>query len=487
MQHANTGGDGGTISGGADAASDTHSCVFNRTVLSFCLPGGQSGAARIWSQWIITRHLSIVEERCMASLVCCRIRLYCLDCLTFVLNHYTFDSYSIAWDQKQIILLIFNLIALAVPFAFAGMLIGALLSLDTASASQIYGANLLGSAAGALAAPIVISIVGSEQTVVVCMSLGLVAAGVLNHQRLMFGVIIAGIGGCCIVLITNPDFMQVQPSPYKQLSHFRRNPDATVVATHQNAYSRMDVIDSTSIHSFPGLSLTYLGDLPKQTGLIMDGANLFPVSDASATTETLLQSVPAAVAYRIRPDANSLILGSAGGFDAFVALANGAQHVTMVEPNELVVDALSTDLRIWAGLVDDPRVTLQHDQLRVFARNTPTSYDIVHLTLRDNYQPVNSGAFSLSEDYTLTVEAIQAYLNLLDDDGVLVMTRWLQDPTSESLRMLALILEALDSDQPEQHIVAFRTFQLMTFIVKPEPIDPGRGGCLTQSYRWAAL
>ena len=45
-----------------------------------------------------------------------------------------------------------------------------------------------------------------------------------------------------------------------------------------------------------------------------------------------------------------------------------------------------------------------------------------------SYHPSTSGAYSLSENYVYTVEAMRQALGRLDEDGVLVVTRWLQDP-----------------------------------------------------------
>ena len=36
------------------------------------------------------------------------------------------------------------------------------------------------------------------------------------------------------------------------------------------------------------------------------------------------------------------------------------------------------------------------------------------------------------------------YLNLLDEDGLLVMTRWLQTPPSESARLFGMMAQALE-------------------------------------------
>src|SRR5574341_564023 len=51
----------------------------------------------------------------------------------------------------------FNLLALAVPFVFVGALVGALLSTGASEAGRIYGANLLGSALGAVLPPAIIA------------------------------------------------------------------------------------------------------------------------------------------------------------------------------------------------------------------------------------------------------------------------------------------------------------------------------------------
>jgi hypothetical protein len=101
-------------------------------------------------------------------------------------------------------------------------------------------------------------------------------------------------------------------------------------------------------------------------------------------------------------------------------------------------------------------------------------FDIVQLSLTDAYRPVTSGAFTLTENYTLTVEAFEAYLDRLDENGVLVITRWLQNPPSEELRTLGIIIAALEArgGNPARQIVAFRTFQTVTFLVKAAPFAP---------------
>jgi spermidine synthase len=385
-------------------------------------------------------------------------------------NHLPFDSYSIAWDRRQVLLMIANLIGLAVPFTFAGALIATLLIQDTKRAGIIYGANLLGSAVGAMSAPLAIGFIGSEQAIMLCVVLAAIAAMLLAEKQLWLRRISFAVAvGSTVLVIWLPGFFEIQPSEYKALSHFSLNPDAEIVATRQNAYSRLDVIRSPTIHSAQGMSLSYLGSLPPQAGLLLDGDTLLPVPDTHHAPSSLAQAMPAHIAYNIRPQSDVLVLGAGGGMDVWVAVENNARQVNVIEPNRLVYDVLTKDLNDWFTLANNPSVRFEHEQLRTFARRHEADYDVVYLTLRDNYRPISSGAFSLTENYELTVEAFEDYLDLCGDDGLLVLTRWLQQPPSESLRTLALILEALDTGDPLAHIVVFRSFQTATFIVKPTP------------------
>jgi hypothetical protein len=369
-----------------------------------------------------------------------------------------------------------------------------MLSTAAERAGLIYGANLLGSGLGAVGAPVVLATMGSERAVLASAAIGAAAAFALTHRmtrpadgrpadprpvrsrarraRVAAGlVLLLGVG----LLVTLPDPLEVQPSPYKRLSQVRRNPDARVLATRQSAGSRLDIVESGTFHSAPGLSLAYSDELPPQAGLVIDGSDLLAVADASRSPPSLAASLPVSVAHALRPGGDVLLLGSGGGMDAWAAVTLGGRSVTVVEPNELVFAVLSADLRDWAGLADEPRVELLHDQVRSFAARSRKEFDVVEVTLTDEYRPISSGAFMLTENYTLTAEAVRAYLRLAGRDGVVVITRWIQARPTESLRTLGLVAGALGRPdasggrEARRHVISFRTFQTVTFLVKASP------------------
>jgi len=93
---------------------------------------------------------------------------------------------------------------------------------------------------------------------------------------------------------------------------------------------------------------------------------------------------------------------------------------------------------------------------------------------------VTSGAYSLHETYSLTVEAFAQALARLAPDGILAATRWMQTPPSESLRLAATLIEALERNgihDPAQALVLYRGVQTITALVQ---VDGWTDGELAQ-------
>ena len=385
-------------------------------------------------------------------------------------NFLPFDSYRVAWDRAQLVYFALYYLSLALPFFFGGLAVGGLLATRPESAARVYAANLVGSAAGCLVALGALPTLGGAGAVLFCAALGGVAAVVFawrqRPSRWLYGALIAGLAG---LIVLSPAWLEIQLSEYKSLSHRERFPDAQVVFRQWNAYSRVDVLESGGIHAAPGLSLGYFGSLPPQRGLFVDGDGLSGIIDYTEAegeaVAALAGGLPASLAYRLRPGAQALVLEPRGGLDVHVALQTGASSVTVVESNGLVVDAVRT---FGGGLYDDPRVTPVVAGGRSYLRRSPARYDVIHLALTGEYRAVTSGAYSLSEDYLLTEEAFANYLAHLDDGGLLIVSRWLQAPPSESLRAWALAVTAVEERgaDPAGRLVAIRGWATSAILVK---------------------
>lgn len=389
-----------------------------------------------------------------------------------------FDSFRVSLDWRQWLVLALHYVALATPFFCNGTAVGLLLEARPEKANHTYAANLTGSAVGCLLAVIAPSLVGGEGAILLSAALAFLAALALqspvsNLQSVISRIIQSALALILIlVAIWTPSFLHIRLSPYKDLSYSLLLPDVELVSQRWNGFSRVDVVRAGGIHRLPGGGPS-CPEPPPQLGLTVDGDDMSPISHfapgftKAAFTDCLLLALP----YRLRPDAHALVLEPRGGLDVAVALAEGAQEVTAVEANPLIVEAVQAQ-GAWAGdLYDDPRVTVISEEGRAYARRAQERYDIVVLSLTAPQRMVTSGAYSLAEDYRYTVEAFTDYLMRVDEDGLLVVARWLQVPPSESIRAFALAVEAVEraGGDPAASIVALRSYQQMLILVRNGP------------------
>jgi hypothetical protein len=272
---------------------------------------------------------------------------------------------------------------------------------------------------------------------------------------------------CTLVTWRTPAAVAVRLSPYKGLSYALQVPGAEVRSSRWNGFSRVDVVESTAIRSLPGLSYRYEGSPPPQLGLFVDGDDMAPVLQVPPGADVGAY-LPTALAYALRPEARTLVLAPKGGLEVWVALGQGARSVTVVESNPLVWAAVGE-------LYEDERVAVVEDDPRSYVSRRGDGpevgpYDVVVLALTAPYRTIRSGAYSLGEEYAYTVEAFGSYLEQLAPGGVLVVSRWLQMPPSESLRAYALAVTAVEraGGDPVEQIVAFRGYMMMTLLVSPQ-------------------
>ncbi len=389
-----------------------------------------------------------------------------------VANRLPFDSYTIAWERRQLLYLALYFLTLAAPFFCAGLGIALALAAEPGRAHRAYAANLLGSALGGISAPWLLGWLGGPGAIAAAAGLGCLAA-VSFGWRHRIGRSAGLIAGLAFLLIAwqQPTWLVLRLSPYKSLSRVLNFPDARVVFHAENAQARVDVVESSAIRSLPGLSYTYRGAIPPQRGLLTDGDGLAPVLLADQVTDwSFVDDLPTAIAYALRPNARALVIRPRGGLEVWTALRSGAAAVVAVEPNPLVVQAVNqTSGR---SPYRDPKVHVVTEEARTFLHRRREPFDLIILALSEPYRPITSGAYSLAETYDLTVEAFQAYLSHLSPRGILVVTRWLQTPPSEWLRAATLAVEALaraGSPQPAAHLVAFRGIQTGTLLIFRTP------------------
>lgn len=400
----------------------------------------------------------------------------------FAANLLPFDSYSIAWERRQVVYFALYYLALTLPFLCSGIGIGAALASGRGGSHLVYAANLVGSGIGAVLAPLALWLAGVPGAVIASGLVGLAPAfrllagnGLAGRMRrlglgasLLAGML--GLSALAVANLQNRSPLGMNISPYKSLSYALQYPGAERLMGRWNAISRLDAVANAGTRTLPGLSYTYPGAPPPQIGLSIDGDTLTPVTLVSGPDDFEAAShMPEGLAYLLRPQARALVLEPGGGLAVLQALAGGASRVEVVSSNPLLPYAaarVAPDLDVFTH----PKVQTHIDHQRAFLQKGGQSFDLVVFSLTDPYRPVASGAYSLAETYNLTVEAFQAALARLDEDGMVVITRWLQTPPSESVRLLATLIEALEGSgvsEPARVLVAYRGVQTITVLALP--------------------
>lgn len=405
-------------------------------------------------------------------------------------NHLPFDPYRIAWEPIQFLWLVLFYLALAIPFFLSGLVLGFPLAAIPQQANSIYAANLFGSGFGCVAALGALTIFSISNAIIFSAMLAAFGSIVfsLGHKVSLrypaMAVLTTLVLG--VVILTQPPLLDLRLSPYKGLSQTLRFPDARLVAQSSNAFSQVQVVESNTVRSAPGLSLTYRGAMPAQRALFVDAESVSPLTNDAP--RDLLDRLPVTLAYQLRPNARALILEPGGGLEILAALNAGAHEIVVLEPNPLVAHAAQVYAPRAFG---DPHVRLVVQGVRSYLAQSREHFDVVHLALDDSFRPVMAGAFALGENYTYTHDAFRDYLNHLTNDGILVVSRWLQLPPTEESRTGALVISALNVDDPSQHILALRSFSTLFLLAKRTPftqneIEIAREFTEARQFDWVA-
>ncbi len=156
-----------------------------------------------------------------------------------------------------------------------------------------------------------------------------------------------------------------------------------------------------------------------------------------------------------------LVLGSGGGKEVFAALACGAQEVTAVEFNRVIVQDIVQEYLgdFSGGMYRQPKVRVLVDEARNYLNRTRERFDVI-LPITGTTPPLLAAScYVFSTEYLQTKEAYRSYLEHLTPKGVFSFKASLKQSELNQLkphyRMLATIKEVLKESgrNPQQHIL----------------------------------
>lgn len=369
-----------------------------------------------------------------------------------------------------------------IPYFAVGLMLAVIFQRWPDRAGRIYCFDLLGSGMGCIG--LVWALNGTADAgLVLLIASAFAALGALCLAIPLSGRAVAATGVLLVAIAVlapaSSQLFQYLPSPDKPYGQILRDPNmnSTLDWSKWGYLGRLDsVIPGEGIEDY-AYSGEWVRDADGQGSesrlLFANGGNWATAvnfkSDTAYRERFLAEAVPASpYAFFENPDV--LNVGVGGGVDVFLALSSGAKSVVGVEINPLMIEAVRQNPEFYDDPASDPRVTILQTDGRTFVDNTSDQYDVITITAVDTGAAINSGPYVLSENYLYTQEAVDKYLSLLREDGVLFVYR----PPADLLRVLASATASLRAEgvtNPADHFAIFGGTRWVGAIIARSPIS----------------
>ncbi len=404
-----------------------------------------------------------------------------------------FNPEAILWDSRQTGYLISIFLLLTIPFVLAASAICLLFIQYPDQIAKIYAVDLLGAGLGSSGMIVLLFFVFPGNALLLISLSGLVAVLVAlyeisqrhsdNSGTRIFSLISILTG---FVLVFSVQYWTLEISPYKDLSKTLNIKGAQLIEQRSSPLGLLSIVESTQIpfHFAPGLSLYNTQEPPEQLGLFSDAANMTVISRYPEQVQKLsyLDQLTSALPYHLSHIEQLLIVGGGGGSDILQALFHKAGQIDVLELNSQIIDLLSHQFAHYSGNIylqdnvkvyaEDVRGFLTKTSIGHKENNAGGYYDLIQISLMDSFSSSASGLYALNESYLYTIEALQTYLQHLNPEGYLAISRWVKTPPRDGIKMFATAVEALERSQLQpasQHLVLIRSWQTSTLLVKKMP------------------
>jgi len=372
----------------------------------------------------------------------------------------------------------FYFLLLFLPFFFAGVLYSLFFRIYADKSFKIYASDLCGAALGAIASLFLINTLGASNTILLLSSVILLTSGSFvswQHKKKQV-IIFYTIFSIVLVFLTingqNSLLGKIPIGKFPEKDFYYVYPNAEsiseVIESRWSLYGRSDLIQYTN------------QDMVKQ--LFIDGAagsQMYRfngnVKDPGSFLYNLLlvhsNSIPFLLMNENEKD-NMLIIGPGGGKEVLIGLFGGVKEITGIEVNPDFVNIVKDYKDFNGGIYTDfPNVNIKVAEGRNYVKQDNINYDLIVMALPSTEQLQNIDNLAASENFLLTVEAINDYLKILTPEGQLIFTvhnNW------ELMRLIITTIYAfkeagIDERKAIDHFLILENEYSPTIVIKKNP------------------
>ncbi len=363
--------------------------------------------------------------------------------------------------------------ACLLPFFFlAGLYISLNFVVHADRLGLVYGFDLTGAGAGALAT-LLLMLLLHPFMLVPALLVPLAAAACFRRGRRARTGIAASLAALLlaelVLVFANPAVINDFKAVYAPL----HTPDAKIVAERRSPRGFYQLLDDftervdTDVSNDAGM--LGLPGPPQTFGLYRDGTRIAALPRTAAADAGYAGAALDALPYTLLRQPRVLLAGASGGFRIDEALALGAGFVQAVEPEPILRTALRDGLGPSPARPLDKRVAIS-GTAPIAAARQGGPYDLVDLSA-DLLDASETNGTALS------TEAIAAYLRALKPDGIVSLPASIRDFPVYALRLLATARAALAQagvSDAAAHVAVYRSAWSVRILLTPEPWTTAR-------------
>ncbi len=374
-----------------------------------------------------------------------------------------FDSLLIFQDLRYTGRLIATYFIFFLPFFTGALAIGLSFLKFANQIGKIYFANLVGSGLGGIISLILMHFFSVEQLPLLIAVIAL-AGGLVSFPK-NAGKILQSMTIISILILLGVFFngSKLKPSEYKDISKTLLLPAATIEYEKSSPYGLVQIISSPVLRFAPGVSLSYRDTFPVRKVVFNNGNFIgYLVPETDQEKSSILNYTTQSLPYHIEKIDNVLILNTGTGENISLALSHKVSNIIANEANSEIFDLLQN------SFVDQYSVKLKQTMSRNILTSLSASYDLIQLPIIGSFFG-NSGLNAIESRYELNIEAFHEMWDKLSDNGMISISCWMDYPVRNSYRILATfdqLLEEKNIKQPNEHIIAVRSWSGVTFLLK---------------------